>query len=172
MKKAKETNEGAIPYLETKIAMLDKEMEKREDGLRNLIKNSEIEINESLKPVKEKPIICKYYNKGYCRNKTISQFEHPEKICEIFQKDGYCQERDCQYRHPKVCSFWKRGYCFRGELCQYENKYNTNHRFCENCNEVALHLYYCDFYVRNFCAKCTIKETHDHIHPNNKYCSM
>ena len=53
-------------FCKPKLLCLTKKWKNENDGLRNLIKNSEIEINESLKPVKEKPIICKYYNKGYC----------------------------------------------------------------------------------------------------------
>ena len=115
MKKVKEENGDAIKMLETKIDLLDQEIQKRNEEIQNLNKH---EHKENEEKIENKQIMCKYYNRGYCKNKTRCRYVHPQNVCKIFLKDGKCCVRDCSSRHPKKCKYFKQG-CNRGDRCAY-----------------------------------------------------
>ena len=79
------------------------------------------DCNENVVKTKESEKKCRYYNKGYCKNKLDCKFYHPESVCENFLLNKSCPERGCTKRHPSSCKFWQRGPrgCFRGETCKY-----------------------------------------------------
>ena len=115
MKKVKDENEDAIKSLESKIEELDNEIQKRNKEFQNL---NQHKIKENEKQLENQQIVCRYYNKGYCRRKSWCRYIHPENVCKIFLKDGKCFVRDCSSRHPKNCKYEKQA-CFRGDMCAY-----------------------------------------------------
>ena len=66
MRKQKEKNDDAIKLLESKIEILKKEIEKRETETNN---PNEVNANHTERKY-SKQRICKYYNRGFCRNRT------------------------------------------------------------------------------------------------------
>ena len=108
MKKVKQENVNAIQSLESKIEELDSKLK---------LVNEELHkdrITESEYP----KIICRYYNKLYCREKSLCKYKHPQNVCEILKKDGECFVSNFSSRHPSNCKYQKQG-CFREDLCAY-----------------------------------------------------
>ena len=63
--------------------------------------------------------ICRYWNRGCCRNNLECSWLHAEKDCESFIQQGYCEERSCRKRHRRICRCWARDEgCQRGHNCQ------------------------------------------------------
>ena len=96
---------------------------------------------------------CRYWNRGFCKEKSNCLFNHVAEDCESFQEDGSCSDRACKKRHRKECRYYRRGNCFRGEKCEYKHKTKDqlmtakkdaqegSQRECFNCE-------YCDFTCR------------------------
>ena len=40
-------------------------------------------------------IRCNSYNRGFCRQGSSCEFEHPTKLCEQYLNDGECSRRNC-----------------------------------------------------------------------------
>ena len=53
---------------------------------------------------------CKYYNRGYCKNKEDCENLHNDKVCD----DLDCDENKCEKRHPNPCRF--------GPRCQFKKR--------------------------------------------------
>ena len=68
--------------------------------------------------------ICRYWNKGYCREgSTKCAFYHPPDDCQQHLQEGRCSSKRCGLRHRKICKFWNTNEgCFRQGLCQYLHK--------------------------------------------------
>ena len=64
---------------------------------------------------------CKYFSRGFCKQRETCQFIHPKSICESFLLESKCYSKNCPFRHPKNCRYWKNSPegCKRGSLCQY-----------------------------------------------------
>ena len=64
---------------------------------------------------------CRYYNRGHCKFKEKCNYFHSSSVCDTFLKDGICQEKGCNERHPKDCRYWTRNIegCNRKENCDY-----------------------------------------------------
>ena len=62
---------------------------------------------------------CKWWNRGYCREKERCLFIHPKGDCQDHLQ-GRCTSRGCTLQHRKVCKFiHTRVGCLRGEDCAY-----------------------------------------------------
>ena len=46
---------------------------------------------------------CRYYNRGFCKNRNKCCFGHANKICKIYEETGTCGDKKCSDRHPKLC---------------------------------------------------------------------
>ena len=93
------------------------------ERVENLQINVTKKSNENIQKKKRR---CRYYNKGYCRNKIECEFQHVEKICQSFMLDKKCSDSECNDRHPKSCKYWLRDTkgCFRGTTCKYLHREN------------------------------------------------
>ena len=62
---------------------------------------------------------CHYFNGGFCKNKIDCEFLHPDKICEMYLKDGKFNVKSCENRHPKDCKYWANSEksCTHGKQC-------------------------------------------------------
>ena len=56
-------------------------------------------IQESRK--KKTPILCKFFNRGYCKHKEECSEKHNNEVCD----DNECSEIECDKRHPNPCKF-------------------------------------------------------------------
>lgn len=73
------------------------------------------------KEVKEKDLKrCKWWNRGYCREKEGCSFSHPAGDCQDHLQGG-CHTKGCRtLRHRKICKYFdSRTGCYRGENCEY-----------------------------------------------------
>jgi hypothetical protein len=63
---------------------------------------------------------CKWWNRGYCREKDSCSYSHPTGDCAEHLQ-GRCTRRGCtSLRHRKVCKFLSsEAGCLRGETCEY-----------------------------------------------------
>ena len=63
---------------------------------------------------------CKWWNRGYCREKESCSFDHPSGNCEDHLK-GRCRSKGCKIlRHRKICKYFITDTeCHRGETCEY-----------------------------------------------------
>ena len=168
IKKAKEKNDDLIQSLDTRIDILDKEVNKRCKEFKDLTENKNDVIQ--MKMDEKRPSRCKYYNRGYCKKQRSCSYSHSQSICKFFLEEGKCFINGCESRHPKNCKFWERGYCFRNEQCAFmhreyrniiEEKNKQETHTCENCKDKVFQYYYCQFCSHNYCTKCTIDEAHD-----------
>ena len=110
--------------------------------------------------------VCKYQNRGRCKNLTDCKFYHPESVCGSFLINRLCVKQICRDRHPKACRYWKRGDCWRGQICYYNHQQNQkqeSNKNCDRCNEYSPNTYYCEVCGKDFCPRCTIKEAHENI---------
>ena len=73
---------------------------------------------EKVEDIKEKRR-CKWFNRGYCKEKERCSFVHPRQDCQEHLQ-GRCTIRGCTLRHRRVCKFnaTKEG-CIRGKMCEY-----------------------------------------------------
>ena len=51
--------------------------------------------------------ICKFFNKGFCKFKSLCSFFHPKTNCVIEN----CKDKLCEKRHIIECKNWKKGNC-------------------------------------------------------------
>ena len=70
---------------------------------------------------------CKWWNRGYCREKERCAFKHPQEDCQDHLK-GRCTTRGCtSLRHRKRCKFFSSETgCHRGDRCQYLHIMDVN----------------------------------------------
>ena len=98
-------------------------LKERYEKLVGLVK----EILEALRQEEMKNLIakkkqskCRYWNRGFCKERESCQFFHPSEVCLEYCENGSCSEgRNCQRRHPQSCKHWARGKCWRGTSCLY-----------------------------------------------------
>ena len=90
MKKSKDENGDLIKSLDAKIDLLDTEIKRRENELELFteIDNEQTENNK----------ICRFYNRWYCKRKTLCSFTHPKQICTNYLKEGKCNVETCSSR--------------------------------------------------------------------------
>ena len=98
------------------------------------------QISGSQKKVSEKSkTICRFFNKGNCKNKDDCKFEHKkdseqpkknekEKVKQIcrFYKNGNCKySSNCKYSHPTICRIYKQNGMkkFNSKGCEESCKY-------------------------------------------------
>ena len=62
---------------------------------------------------------CKWWNRGFCREKGSCLFSHTQGDCKD-HLDSKCKSQSCKLRHRKPCKYWatKEG-CYRGSKCEY-----------------------------------------------------
>ena len=78
---------------------------------------------------------CNFYNRGFCREGSLCDFEHPAKLCEQYTQDGICSRRHCKDRHTYKCKYFLSQHgCFRGGSCEYFHEMVTN--IDEDCGEI------------------------------------
>ena len=68
---------------------------------------------------KENTRKCKYWNRGYCKERRKCLWAHPKDDCQQYLKDGRCRYKDCSNRHRRVCKYWLDEGCTRKKDCQY-----------------------------------------------------
>ena len=73
--------------------------------------------------------VCKYHQRGYCRNRSQCNGYHSNTIC----KDRVCRNPDCRYQHPKVCTQYA-----RNNGCKWQEKCAYKHNNPEERNKVSL----------------------------------
>ena len=66
--------------------------------------------------------VCRYHNRGYCKQKRECKFYHAQNVCESVSRNELCVLKSCSERHPKTCKHWKRGECRRGQSCAYSHQ--------------------------------------------------
>ena len=59
---------------------------------------------------KDKPVKCKFFDRGYCKHGEDCLKTHPDKVCE----DTNCLNQNCDNRHPNPCKF--------GNMCLFRRK--------------------------------------------------
>ena len=64
------------------------------------------ELPEEFKEV-EFQINCKYWNRGFCKNRDGCKWNHSEGDCEDYMKGKKCYRRHCHKRHRKACKYWR-----------------------------------------------------------------
>ena len=64
--------------------------------------------------MKDKDVLCKFQNTGYCKYQDKCKFKHVKEKCE-----GNCDRKVCQQRHPRPCKFSFK--CKRQNSCEYEH---------------------------------------------------
>ena len=62
-----------------------------------------------------KKLVCKFFNKGYCKFTSKCKFEHPENKCT----EESCRNKACRKRHPKQCRYKEN--CRRQTSCLYNH---------------------------------------------------
>ena len=60
---------------------------------KNLFQNKMTEMTKKL--------VCKFFNKGFCKFTNKCKFEHPENKCT----EESCRNKACRKRHPKQCRY-------------------------------------------------------------------
>ena len=73
--------------------------------------------NETLNRGRRSRGLCKYFDKGGCRNGRNCRFEHPE-ICNEWYEHGRCKgvNGECEMAHPNICSKY-----IKREPCTYRD---------------------------------------------------
>ena len=107
---------------------------------------------------------CRYWDRGFCKYRKKCKFEHPVKVCETFQKDGKCIERECEKRHPNSCLYYQGDGCERGIYCAYlhvETEVKVNAKKCERCAKFTYKIFFCEFCEKEFCNNCILEQAHD-----------
>ena len=88
-------NNDSIRNIVSKIQVLDKALEARTEDLKkqnNVINQKRNQANQ---------IVCKHYNRGFCKLKSLCWYFHPTDICKIFLKDGKCWQ-GLLFKTPKL----------------------------------------------------------------------
>ena len=62
-----------------------------------------------------KPLVCHFYNSGYCKYGGDCKYNHPKESCQINQ----CKNKRCLKRHPKACRYGHK--CRRKSSCLYRH---------------------------------------------------
>ena len=63
---------------------------------------------------------CNFYNRGFCHQGTLCDFEHPTEMCEKYLREGECSQRYCNGRHVYQCRYFQSHQgCFRGSSCAF-----------------------------------------------------
>lgn len=63
---------------------------------------------------------CNFYNRGFCRQGSSCEYEHPVNVCEQYLKEGECLKRHCNGRHIYKCRYFQSPQgCFRGNSCEF-----------------------------------------------------
>ena len=88
---------------------------------------------------------CRYFNRGHCKFKENCKYFHSSSICDMFLKDGICQENGCKQRHPKDCRYWISNIegCNRKENCDY--LHNNSKKFSETLTTSCYECNKCDY---------------------------
>ena len=143
-----ETERKKVKLLEDII----KNQKKNIDILKEKKEEEDIEQPKDKKGKRSKR--CRYWNRGFCREKSSCLFSHVKEDCESFQKEGSCYDRTCKKRHRKECRYYSKGNCFRGNRCEYKHGSNTQIQetkkdnqqgYKSDCHECE----YCDYKCRN-----------------------
>jgi hypothetical protein len=83
---------------------------------------------------------CKWWNRGFCREREGCAFNHPQEDCQDHLK-GRCTTKGCtSFRHRKVCRFFssEEG-CLRGDSCAYLHKVEMEVQ-CPSVKKVSLEM--------------------------------
>ena len=67
---------------------------------------------------KENTTICKYWNRGLCKNEEC-YYVHNKEDCEEHIRSENCLIKRCHKRHRNTCKYWNQGGCKRGMHCVY-----------------------------------------------------
>lgn len=140
LKNSHEALEIVVKTLVKNVANFEVRLKGREECSRNKPKD-EVIINQMVKghkdaidviEVKLKILekendtkmlkVCRYHNRGYCKQKQECKFYHAQNVCESVSRNELCVLKSCSERHPKTCKHWKRGECRRGQSCAYSHQ--------------------------------------------------
>ena len=83
-----------------KVKTLEDLVEKQQQHIKILTKEKSKE-KEGIQPITGKR--CRYWNRGFCREKEGCMFIHVNEDCEKFQEEGSCYDKACRKRHRKKC---------------------------------------------------------------------
>ena len=136
MQKAKVKTDESLRELDSKIKVLDKELEMKYPQ-RETTNEDEPDIMEN--------IVCRHHNGGFCKHRSWCRYKHPLKVCESFLKDGKCNDEKCSSRHPKICRYQMDG-CSRGDSCAYLHK---SYQEKEKSDEKDIEMVDANEYVRS-----------------------
>lgn len=89
------------------------------EKLQRTIEGKEYENPEKQLKKDKSDKICRYWNRGFCKERGKCHFEHPEEDCRKFIKEGRCEKTICRNRHRHECKYFKQGSCFRGRKCEF-----------------------------------------------------
>ena len=127
LKEALNTEKAKVKKLEEVIKKQNEYIETLKD--KNSQQNNEHsdEINTSNEKTEIKvDNRCRYWNRGFCREKEKCKFNHPEQNCAMFLDHGKCEDKLCRRRHRRECRYFKQEVgCFRGSDCEFLHKINN-----------------------------------------------
>ena len=82
-----------------------------------------MEPKQPEKDKKKKRKTCKYFKRGFCKNRNGCRFLHTLENCEDWiLKEGSCINQHCQKRHIPTCIYHNIGKCRFGSKCHYIHK--------------------------------------------------
>ena len=76
--------------------------------------------------------MCKWWNRGFCRERGACFYSHTKGDCQEHLKGG-CTIKGCNtFRHRKKCRYFNTAVgCHRGESCEYLHEANINTKVSE-----------------------------------------
>ena len=119
IKKNQELVESILAENTDAIKRIDDEIQ---GYIHNKLDNSEDDLvnDGKIKEHGEKsPKMCRYFNRGHCKNKSECRFSHSSEVCSTYIEEGKCVGKPCQRRHPKVCKWIKTATGCRRQDCDF-----------------------------------------------------
>ena len=129
LEKSKEIEEilSMQPLLDSLVVANSDSIKLLKNGILNLKtptnkKDMTQKKNENIIPNIQKAYsVCKFYNRGYCKNKENCSLYHPIGICKKFENGYYCNWNNCLERHPQTCRYEN---CIFSKSCLYYHSTN------------------------------------------------
>ena len=124
LKDALEKEKDLVKGLEAEVLKKDEVIKTLKDQIENKESTLEIEPNP-----RRGEKMCRYWNRGFCREKKECKYTHCREDCENHLDKGKCVDKACPKRHRKECKYFNKGRCFRETDCEYLHikKQKENH---------------------------------------------
>ena len=71
--------------------------------------------------------MCRYFKRGYSKNKSEFSFAHPIQIYEECTRMRKGTKKDCQKRHPASCKWQAKQFRCTSVYCEYFH-YNSGEK--------------------------------------------